>query len=80
MLCGVLLFSGWGFLLILAGIELIFFTAAGMGQCFGFLLKAVLIDNEEMLSYCRATLAQNQGLFCSTHHPTSEEAGGAQGL
>ena len=30
-------------MLILAGIESIFFTAAGMGLCFGFVLETVLI-------------------------------------
>ena len=29
--------------LVLAGIELIFFTVASMGLCFGFVLKTVLI-------------------------------------
>ena len=32
-----------GTVLVLAGIELIFFTVAGMGLCFGFVLKTVLI-------------------------------------
>ena len=32
-----------GFVLVLAGIELIFFLVAGMGLCFGFVLRTVLI-------------------------------------
>ena len=32
-----------GYVLVLAGIELIFFIVASMGLCFGFVLKTVLI-------------------------------------
>ena len=32
----------------MAGIEFIFFTVAGMGLCFGFVLETVLIDNPGM--------------------------------
>jgi len=37
--------------LVLAGIELIFFIVAGMGLCFGFVLKTVLIT-QGCFSYC----------------------------
>ena len=37
--------------LVLAGIELIFFTVAGMGLWFGFVLETVLIT-QECLGYC----------------------------
>ena len=37
--------------LVLAGIELIFFIAASMGLCFGFVLKTVLIT-QGCFSYC----------------------------
>ena len=40
-------------------------------------IMAVLIT-QGCFSYCWAVLTQSQGLFCSSHHPTSEEAGGAQ--
>ena len=63
--------------LVLAGTELIFFIVANMGLCFGFVLKTVLII-QECFSYCWAVLTQSQGLCCFSHHPTSEEAGGAQ--
>ena len=64
-------------MLVLAGIELIFFIVAGMGLRFGFVLKTVLIT-QGCFHYCRAVLTQSQGLFCVSPHPTSEEAGGAQ--
>ena len=63
----------------LTGIELIFFLVAGMGLCFGFVLKTVLIT-EGCFPYCWAVLVLSQGLFCFSPHPTSEEAGGAQGV
>jgi len=50
---------------------LIFFTVAGMGLCFGFVVKTVLII-EGCFHYCWAVLTQCQGLFCFWHHPTSE--------
>ena len=37
--------------LVLAGIELIFFTVASMGLCFGFVLKTVLIT-QGCFIYC----------------------------
>ena len=54
-----------------------FFTVASMGLCFGFVLKTVFMI-QGCFSYCWAALTQSQGLFCFSHHPTSEEAGGAQ--
>ena len=65
------------FVLVLAGIELIFFIVASTGLCFGFVLKTVLII-QGCFHYCRAVLTQSQGLFCFSPHPTSEKAGGAQ--
>ena len=50
-----------------------------MGLCFGFVLRTVLIT-QGCFCYCWAVLTQSQGLFCSSHHPTSEWAGGAQGV
>ena len=64
-------------MLVLSGTELIFFLVASMGLCFGFVLKTVFII-QGCFSYCWAVLTQSQGLFCSSPHPTSEEAGGAQ--
>ena len=63
--------------LVLAGIELIFFTVASMGLHFGFALETVLII-QRCFPYCWAVLTQSQGLSCFSHHPASEEAGGAQ--
>ena len=37
--------------LVLAGIELVFFVVAGMGLCFGFVLKTVLIT-QGCFRYC----------------------------
>ena len=65
--------------LVLAGIELIFFIVASMGMCFAFVLRTVLIA-QGCFSYCWAVLTQSQGLCCSSPHPASEEAGGAQGV
>ena len=43
--------GGGSTLLVLAGIELIFFIVAGMGLCFGFVLKTVLII-QACFRYC----------------------------
>jgi len=61
--------------LALAGLNIC--TVSYMGLCFGFVLKTVLIT-QGCFRYCCAVLAQHQGLFCVSDHPTSEEAGGAQ--
>ena len=50
-----------------------------MGLCFRFVLKTVLIP-QGCFRYCWAVLTQSQGLCCLSRHPTSEEAGGAQGV
>ena len=63
--------------LVLDGLKLIFFIVACTVLCFGFVTKTVLITHQ-CLSYCWALLAQHQGLFCSSPHPTSKQAGGAQ--
>ena len=60
--------------LVLDGIELVFFTVR-----FRFVLKTVLVT-QGCVSYCWAALAQRQGLFCSSLCPTSEQAGGAEGV
>jgi len=57
--------------LVLAGIELIFFIVASMGLCFGFVLKTVLIT-EGCVSSCWAVLTQSQAPFGSSPCPTSE--------
>ena len=41
----------WYPVLVLAGIELIFFIVASMGLCFGFVLETVLII-QECFCYC----------------------------
>ena len=66
-------------MLVLARIELICLIIASMGLCFGFVLETVLII-QGCFHYCWAVLTQSQGLFCLSPHPTSEEAGGAQGV
>jgi len=58
-------------MLVLAGVELIFFIAASMELCCGFVLETVLII-QGCFSYCWAALKQTQGLFCSSRHPTSK--------
>jgi len=64
--------------LVLAGVELMFFISpARTGLRFGLLLKAVLII-QGCYSYFCAVLTQSQGLFSFSSHPTSEQAGGAQ--
>ena len=63
--------------MVLAGIELIFFIVPRTRLCFGFVLKKELII-QGCFSYCWAVLTQCQGLFCFSHRPNSEWAGGAQ--
>ena len=50
---------------------LFFFTVLGIGLCFEFVLKTVLII-QGCFSYCWAVLTQSQSLFCFSLHPTSE--------
>jgi len=71
--------TSWYFLcaLVLGGTELNFFIVANMGLCLEFALKTVLI-RQGCFNYCWAMLTQGQGLVCSSHHPTSQWAGGAQ--
>jgi len=52
--------------MVLAGVELNFFTVAGMGLCFEFVLKTVLII-QRCFHYCWAVLTQRQGFFCFSH-------------
>ena len=56
-------------MLVLAALGLIFFPAARMGLCFGFVLETALIP-EGWFRYCGAVLTQSQGLSCSSPHPT----------
>lgn len=58
--------------LVLAGVEFIFIIA-GMGLYFGFVLERITLG---CFGCCWAGLAQNQGLLCSSPHPTREETGG----
>lgn len=57
--------------LVLYGIELIFFIVACMVLCFGYVMKTVLVTHQ-FFSYCWAKLTQHQGLFCFSHCPISE--------
>lgn len=55
--------------LVLAGVEFIYFTAAGRETCLGFVLKSAHRDVFTIFK---------QGLHFFASHPTSEEAGNAQ--
>ena len=41
-------------MLVLAGVELIFFIVASVGLCFGFVLETVLITQEQCLHHAEA--------------------------
>lgn len=69
----------WAAVLVLAGVELIFSIVDCMRRWFGSMLGIVLITQRWFCCYL-AALTQSQGLSCSSHHPTSEWAGGAQGV
>lgn len=58
--------------------EIISFLAASM-SCVLDLWQRVLIT-QGCFCYCREVLARSQGFFCSSYHPTSEQAGGAHGV
>lgn len=62
-------------MLVLSGIEFIFFTATNVGLNFGSLLEAVLLIQGCFSGCWAGLLAQHQGLFCSSPHATIEEAG-----
>lgn len=64
--------------LILAVVDSVFFTVAAVGLCFGCMMKTVFVI-QGCFCYCWAVLAQNQCLFCSSPHTTSELAGGQLG-
>jgi len=66
------------FVLVLAGIELIFFLVAGIGLCFGLVLETVLVT-QRCFGHCWAVLTQSSGPSCPSHRPTGEWAGGARG-
>lgn len=55
-------------MLVLFGIEAIFFTVGNMGLCFAFVLKRV--DNRDVLF-----ITQQTRLFCLSPHPTNEQTG-----
>lgn len=64
------------FLLGSAGVELIFFIVTDMGLIFGFVLRSVIITyGQYMLLLSRAQTVKG---FSASHHPTGEQAGGAQ--
>lgn len=58
-------------LLVLAGVEVIFFIVASMGLYFGFVLKTGVITQGYFCS-CWTELTQSPGLFCFLYCPTSE--------
>ena len=66
--------------LVLAGVELMFFTVASMGLCFGFVLKTVLII-QRCFSYCSAYPVSRPFLLLTPPHQRggwggAQEAGG----
>lgn len=63
--------------LVLTGVNLVFFTVAGVRPCFGFVLETVVITRE-CFPYCWAGFMQSQGLFLLSPHPTNEQLGCAQ--
>lgn len=63
------------FVMILAGIELIFFVEAHTMLCLRFFMKVVVIKHQ-CFSCCRAVLSQSQRLFSFSCCPFSKEAGG----
>ena len=72
-LLGLRIIVFWSILivvLVLAGMELIFFTAAHTVVCFGFMTKTVLMTHLRF-SHCWAVLTQPPGPFCFSHCPTS---------
>lgn len=60
--------------LILAKIELFFFTVAGMELCFGFLTKTVLITEGcfTIAKQCNTAVLTQSMAFCLSPHPTSK--------
>lgn len=63
----------------MSGREFIYFTVAGRGLCFGFVLRTVLVT-QGCFHYCWAGLVQYQGLCCFSPHSTLKWVGGAQGI
>ena len=62
--------------MVLAGIEIIFFTVAGIVLCFGFSMRIMLITHR-CFSCCWAVFTLNQGLS-SSHALPAEKVGDAQ--
>lgn len=69
-------FTEYEQVLVLAGVEFVFFIVAHIMIYFGFVTRTVI--THRCLSYCWAVLAQHQGLFCFLRCPGSKDAGGAQ--
>ena len=67
---------GCNTVLVLGGIEIIFFTAASMGLCFGFVLETVLIT-QGCFSSCWAGLRELRPFLPLT--PPQQQAGGGGG-
>lgn len=63
--------------LVLAGMELIFFLAAHIVLCFVFLTKTQLLTHQGF-SYCWTVLTQHQGHLCFSNCMTCKEFGRAQ--
>ena len=55
-------------MLVLAGIELMFFIVASMGLCFGFVLEAVLITQRDVSVTAEQPLPRAKAF--SAPHPT----------
>lgn len=60
-------------LLVLTGIELIFFTVTDMEHCFGFVMNTGLITKMILLLLSRA--CKSQGLFCFEYCHDGKEVG-----
>ena len=66
-----------GIVLVLAGIELIFFMVASMGLCFGFVLKTVLII-QGYFSYSEQCLHRVKVFSASHPTPPARRLGGTR--
>lgn len=64
--------------LVLSGVDFIFFMVTGTQLCFGFVLRKELIISRHFV-IGEQELHRVKTFFCFLYCPTSEEAGGAQG-
>lgn len=64
----------WHCVLVLVGIELIFFLLSGMALCFRFMMRIMLIAHQRS-SCCTAVLIQSQ----ASHVAPKQRTGGAAG-